>query len=94
MLVMKNTADDFFAPMFVCDICKQPIKNADEGMVKFNEDESALFFCHYNDCDLRNDGYWMWHPLSVFLVWLNANTKFNKKRANSSAKMMEELSHR
>ena len=86
-----------YSPTFVCDVCGEPIKNADQGMVKFMWDGSPLFFCHKRDvvsgCDRRSDDeiYPVWHELSTFFVWLEANTPFDRKRAEHSAAFLERV---
>jgi hypothetical protein len=92
MLVRKG----IHAPSFVCDVCGKQIRNADHGMVKFaSGDRTPLFFCHKRDvssgCDRKSDDaiYPCWHELSTFLIWLEANTPFNRKRARFRASFLE-----
>jgi hypothetical protein len=83
--------EGIYAPMFTCDVCGKPIKNGDHGMVKFDESNTQLFFCHKRDivkgCDRRSDDakYPLWHELSTFLIWLEQNTPFDRKTARFRA---------
>ncbi len=79
------------APMFVCDVCDEPIRKAAEGMVKYGwngDDKNAvLLFCHKGECDRKShDGEFLyWHELDTFLAWLDQNTKFNRAEVGFKA---------
>jgi hypothetical protein len=96
MITMVRTKDDVDKPTILCDVCGKAITTTEDAAVAWSDPPKvALVFWHtecgggYDDvkhgCDVN---------MGVFLLWLEQNTRFNRKDAETQARLLNYMDAR
>jgi hypothetical protein len=84
-----------YCPRVVCDVCNEPIDDANGNVLWQPEDPATLYFAHhpcYRPLFKRTTeavhGQTMWQPLEAFLYFLTNNTGYNAASGKRSARLV------
>jgi hypothetical protein len=76
-------------PVILCDECRNSIKNAEEGIVIWDNQDVKFWIYHKGKCDDRKKSKSM--DLDVFLEYLDTNCKRNNQQTKKKAKLNEQF---
>jgi hypothetical protein len=78
-------------PVFVCDECRERIKDAQEAIIIYNENEIRSIHKSCDSDKYRHSNGWRgWNDLDIWLYWLKENVKYkNERRIKQRAQVLE-----